>query len=223
MSSGALVFCVAVSLAAAEAAEPGPASSEQQATASAISALRAVHRAKPNDPKAAMDLGLLLYRQDSASLEAQRLLDKASIMFPKRHDVHLALLDSYLTRGNLTAATSLLRRLRPELDASDRLALDAIYCLLRHGRLPLASEHWQRTAERARRQLPATPAPALEPATGRPAQCALAEVLLSPFGTCHGSSRSSPTTSRPSTSSRSPIRGSETPRSPSSIWTSTTV
>jgi Flp pilus assembly protein TadD len=141
MSSGALVFCVAVSLAAAE---PGPTSREQQATASAVSALRAAHRAKPNDPRAAMDLGLLLYRQDRASLEAQRLLDSASIVFPKQHDVHLALLDLYLVRGNTKAATALLQRLEPELASETRFAFDAIYYLLQYRRPALAHEQWSR-------------------------------------------------------------------------------
>jgi Flp pilus assembly protein TadD len=165
MSAAALAFSVAVSLAAAGATEPAPAS-------------QAGLRARPNDPQAALDLGLALYRKDSASLEAQRLLANASLRFPKRHDAHLALLDSFLTRHNLTAATALLQRLRLELDGSDRFALDAVYCLLRRGQLPLARERWQHLAERARRRMPATKAPALEPAETRPAQCAIAEVVF---------------------------------------------
>jgi tetratricopeptide (TPR) repeat protein len=88
--------------------------------------------------------GLKLYQQDRASLGAQRLLEQASIRFPQRHDVQLALLDSYLVRGNLKAAQALLQRLQPELDSNRRFAFDAIYFLLQDRQPALAEAQWSR-------------------------------------------------------------------------------
>jgi tetratricopeptide (TPR) repeat protein len=95
--------------------------------------------ASPTAAQAAMEEGLKLYQLQRASLEAQRLLAQASVRFAKRHDV-----DSYLLHGNSREAGALLVRLARELDASTRLAFDAIYYLLQHRQSALAQEQWAR-------------------------------------------------------------------------------
>jgi tetratricopeptide (TPR) repeat protein len=101
-----------------------------------LARLRAAHRARPEDPQAALALGLVLFQRDQASLEAQGLLDLASRRLPERHDVHLKLLESYLLRKNASAVAALMARLQPELGASEEFALDVALCLLRHGASP---------------------------------------------------------------------------------------
>jgi tetratricopeptide (TPR) repeat protein len=133
-----LFLCLSVGLTASETASAGP----QQTTAR--SAPPAAQVARPGNAQAATELGLKLYRQRRESLEAQRLLDQASVRFPKRHDVHLALLDSYLVRGNAKKATALLQRLEPELASDVRFAFDAIYYLLQYRQAALAQEQWRR-------------------------------------------------------------------------------
>jgi hypothetical protein len=109
--------CLIASLSAA-AAVAEPAAAKASAAGGEQAPLRAAHRATPGDAQTAMDLGLRLFQKDRTSLEAQRLLETASRHFPHRHDVHLKLLGSHLARHEATAATALLARLQPELDAS---------------------------------------------------------------------------------------------------------
>ena len=123
----------------------------------------------PSDPEAALRLGLLLYRQDPLSLPAQRLLNVASRRFPQRHDVHLALLDSYLARKNAAAATALLTRLQGEVDSSARFAFDVIYCLLQRGQLPLAQAQWHKLDERLQSSAATPTTPGLSAAQKRDA------------------------------------------------------
>jgi tetratricopeptide (TPR) repeat protein len=113
------------------------------------------HGARPNDPQKALELGLHLFQRDKAILEAQDLLDVASRRFPRRHDVHLMLLESYLLRENAPAVTALLARLQPEIDSDDRLAFDVTYYLLQYRQFPLAQSQWQRINERIRKKAPA--------------------------------------------------------------------
>ncbi len=108
---------------------------------------QAARAATPPAAQTSAEQGLKLYRQNRSSLEAQRLLSQASVRFPKRHDVHLALLDSYLACGDVKAASALLQRLTPELASSQRLTFDAIYYLLQHRQLTPAQEQWTRLHE----------------------------------------------------------------------------
>jgi tetratricopeptide (TPR) repeat protein len=64
------------------------------------------------------------------------------------HEADLAALDSYLASGDTASAAALLRRLAPALDADERFALDATYCLLRRRQFPEARELWGRVAPR---------------------------------------------------------------------------
>jgi tetratricopeptide (TPR) repeat protein len=64
------------------------------------------------------------------------------------HDADLKRLDGLLGGGDLAAAQALLQALQPQLDADDRFALDTIYVLLGHRRLPEARDQWNRVGAR---------------------------------------------------------------------------
>ena len=157
---------------------PASAAAAQVATTDDLSLLRAAHRARPDDPQVARDLGLLLYRSDNASREAQRLLEAAATRFPKRRDVQLALLDSYLVAGEQAAAATLLGRLGPELDADERFALDTTYCLLGRRRFAEARARWGRVAQRVQDSLASASTRTLTAAEDRELKRRVAEVLF---------------------------------------------
>jgi tetratricopeptide (TPR) repeat protein len=144
----------------------------------ALARLRAAHRARPEDPQAAMALGLLLYQRDNASSEAQRLLASAAPRFPERRDVQLALLDSYLAAGDSAAASALLDRLEPELDGDERFALDTTYCLLGRRRFPEARTQWSRVAARVQESMNAASGRPLSPEADRELKRRVGEVLF---------------------------------------------
>ncbi len=99
----------------------------------------------------------------------------APVPSSRRHDADLALLDKHLAAGDLAAAAALVRRLEPELDADERFALDAAYCLIRHRRFPEARAQWNRVARRVQESV-RTASP-----TGAPApdlQARVAEALF---------------------------------------------
>jgi tetratricopeptide (TPR) repeat protein len=144
------LLCGVGPLRAADATTANARASQRQAGRDELARARAAYRARPDDPEPALRLGLLLYRKDRLSLEAQRLLNLASHRWPQRYEAHLALLDSYLARKNSTAATALLTRLQRALDSSTRFAFDATYCLLQHEQIALAKAQWQRIDERTR-------------------------------------------------------------------------
>jgi tetratricopeptide (TPR) repeat protein len=148
------LLCGAISAPASQPPAAKANASRQTAGADELPRLRAAHRAQPDDPQKALELGLFLFRRDKASLEAQGLLDLASRRLPHRHDVHLKLIESYLRRKNAPAVTALLARLTPELDSSERFAFDATYCLLQHRQFPLAQAQWQRINARVQKQAP---------------------------------------------------------------------
>jgi tetratricopeptide (TPR) repeat protein len=163
MLGACLLACLlsALPLSAADTPVANARTGKQQSAGDELARARAAYSARPSDPEAALRLGLLLYRQDRPSLPAQRLLDVASRRLPQRHDVHLALLDSYLARKNATAATALLTRLQSEVDSSVRFALDVIYCLLQGGQLALAQAQWQKVDERLQSRATAPSSPGL--------------------------------------------------------------
>jgi tetratricopeptide (TPR) repeat protein len=158
---------------AVSAADPQATTSDE-----ALSRLRAAHQARPDDPLVALELGLRLYAQDNASPEARRLLETAAPRFPKRHDVQLALLDSYLAGGDVAGATALLGRLDPELNADERFALDTTYCLLGRGRLDEARAQWTRVAKRVQESLRSASGKTLAPAADQELKRRVAEVLF---------------------------------------------
>jgi tetratricopeptide (TPR) repeat protein len=144
----------------------------------ALSRLRAAHRARPDDAQVARELGLLLYQRDSASREAQPLLESAAARFPKRRDVQLALLDSYLAAGDSPAAAAFLGRLEPELEADERFALDTTYCLLGRRRFDEARTQWSRVARRVQESLQSASSQTLTPEADRELQRRVAEVVF---------------------------------------------
>jgi tetratricopeptide (TPR) repeat protein len=144
----------------------------------ALSRLRALHRSRPDDPDVARDLGLLLYRRDNTSGEAQRLLEVAAPRFPERRDVQLALLDSYLASGDSDAVAALLARLEPELEADERFAMDTAYCLIGRRRFAEARTQWRRVAKRVQGRLQAASTETLTPAEDAELKRRVAEVLF---------------------------------------------
>ncbi|MBN2370786.1 MAG: tetratricopeptide repeat protein, partial [Vicinamibacteria bacterium] len=151
---------------------------EGQKEADTLSKLRAAHRADPNDARIALDLGVLIYRQNGKSPEARRLLDTASRSFPERHDVHLMLLDSCLAGGQLEAAEKLIRRVQSALDSDQRFAFGLIYYLLQYRQLLLAQEQWNRVHDRVLLQVQKASGQNLEPAVKKKLQMEVGEVLF---------------------------------------------
>ncbi|MCG6925323.1 MAG: tetratricopeptide repeat protein [Acidobacteria bacterium] len=149
-----------------------------QAAGDDLSRLRAAHRSRPDDPQVASALGLALYQRDNASPEAQGLLEAAAPRLPKRHDVQIALLDSYLATGSEAAAGTLLSRLDPELGADERFALDTTYCLLGRRRFPEARTQWSRVARRVQEEIQAASSRTLTPAEDEELKRRVAEVLF---------------------------------------------
>jgi len=149
-----------------------------QAAGDDLSRLRAAHRSRPDDPQVASALGLALYQRDNASPEAQGLLEAAAPRLPKRHDVQIALLDSYLATGSEAAAGTLLSRLDPELGADERFALDTTYCLLGRRRFPEARTQWSRVARRVQEEIKAASSRTLTPAEDEELKRRVAEVLF---------------------------------------------
>jgi tetratricopeptide (TPR) repeat protein len=144
----------------------------------ALSRLRAAHEARPDDPRAAVELGMALYRRDNASREAQALLGAVAARLPKQHDLQLALLDSYLAAGDSVATAAWLERLTPELEADERFALDTTYCLLGRRRFPEARTEWGRVAKRVQASLQAAAGRELSPEADRQLRLRVAEVVF---------------------------------------------
>jgi tetratricopeptide (TPR) repeat protein len=149
-----------------------------QNAADDLSRLRAAQRAHPSDPEVGRELGLLLYQRDNASSEARRLLEAASIRFPERRDVQLALLDSYLAAQDQAAAAALLDRLDPQLAADERFALGITYCLVGRRRFPEAREQWRRVARRVQEDLQSASGTTLTTAEDDALKHRVAEVLF---------------------------------------------
>jgi len=150
----------------------------QEAGDDTLSRLRAAHEARPDDPRAAVELGMLLYRRDNASREAQALLGAVAPRFPKQRDLQLALLDSYLAAGDSVATAAWLERLRPELETDDRFALDTTYCLLGRQRFPEARGEWSRVARRVQARLQDASGKNLSPEADRQLRLGVAEVIF---------------------------------------------
>ncbi|MGD8898334.1 MAG: tetratricopeptide repeat protein [Acidobacteriota bacterium] len=162
-------------------ADPGPSAGlvpPQPRDDDALTRLRAAHRARPEDPEVAAALGLLLYKRDNASPEGRSLLGPVAARFPERHDVQLALLDAHLAAGDAAAASALLDRLEPELDADERFALDTTYCLLGRRRVPEARTQWSRVATRVQEDLNAASGQTLGPEADRELKRRVGEVLF---------------------------------------------
>ena len=128
--------CGATSAGAGEALAVAPLGGAQAAHAEELSILRAAYRANPDDPHTAAALGTFLYERDKASAEARRLLELASRGLPRRHDVPLMLLESYLLEQNAPAVSALLGHLQAELTSDEAFGYEVAYLLLQHGATP---------------------------------------------------------------------------------------
>ncbi len=72
---------------------------------------------------------------------------------PAQHEADLEQLDAHLAAGDSAAVAALLRRLEPELDGDERLALDVAYRLIEHRQFPEAQAQWSRVARRIQESL----------------------------------------------------------------------
>lgn len=77
-----------------------------------------------------------------------------------------------------TTNDSCLASYDPAREPDHRLVLDAIYCLLGHGRIPEAQELWNAVAERLQRSLPAPDGPRAAEAARRTAELVFVQGLL---------------------------------------------
>ena len=105
----------------------------------ALALLKQAYRLAPDNPKVRLALGLMLYEEDSASLDAQRLMESVALKFPDNLELQLKLLDSYLQLKNLSMLASLLERLQPTMANNTRFAFNVVYTLVRYGQLEPAT------------------------------------------------------------------------------------
>ncbi len=105
----------------------------------ALTLLKQAYRLAPDNPKVRLALGLMLYEEDPASLEAQQLLESVASQFPDNFELQLKLLDSYLQLKNLSKLPSLLGRLQRAMSNNTRFAFNVIYTLVRYGQLEPAT------------------------------------------------------------------------------------
>ncbi len=101
----------------------------------AIEKLRKAHKSAPANPHARLYLGLLLYQQNPASLEAQGLMESVLDQFPSNPDLLLRLTDSYLASNKASKVPPLLERTRQVRPADRRLAFNIVYILVRYAQL----------------------------------------------------------------------------------------
>jgi len=101
----------------------------------AVEKLRQAHKVAPANPHARLYLGLLLYQEDSSSVEAQGLMESVLDQFPTNPDLLLRLTDSYLASRQEAKIPSLLERSKQTRAANHRLALNIIYVLVRYAQL----------------------------------------------------------------------------------------
>ncbi len=105
-------------------------------------------------------------------------LEAASRRDPKRHDLHLKLLEARLAGGDFAKAEALLERVAPELRADDRFALDVVYCLLRHDRIEQARRQWDLVGARIQARVRSASGRTLSPAEDAALQRRVAEGLF---------------------------------------------
>jgi tetratricopeptide (TPR) repeat protein len=96
----------------------------------------------------------------------------------ERHAAHLKQLNSYLAAQDSAAATALLRRLEPELDADERFALDVVYQLLAFRQFTEAKAQWIRAAKLVQASMRAAAGHTLAPAADRQLQRRFAEIVF---------------------------------------------
>jgi Flp pilus assembly protein TadD len=104
----------------------------------AITKLRQAYKLAPADPHVRLLLGLMLYDDDSASPEAQGLMESVSTRFPNNVELQLKLLDSYLRGKNQSKLFPLLARLEGTMAGNHRFAFDVVYTLVRYGQIETA-------------------------------------------------------------------------------------
>jgi tetratricopeptide (TPR) repeat protein len=121
--------------------------------AQALAKLKRAYQLAPQNPKVRLALGLMLYEEDPAGVEAQRLMESVAALFPGNLELQLKLLDSYLQLKNTSKLSGLLRRLQDTMAGNTRFAFDVIYTLVRYGQLELAESQLDRVSARLQPRL----------------------------------------------------------------------
>jgi len=101
----------------------------------ALAKLRQAYKQAPGNAKVRLALGLILYETDSASAEAQELMESVAPQFPDNFELQLKLLDSYLQTRNELKLASLLDRLQTTPTNNSRFVFNVTYTLVRYGQL----------------------------------------------------------------------------------------
>lgn len=105
----------------------------------AVARLKQAYQLAPENPELPLILGLMLYEQEPASPEAQRLMELAVPRFPANLELRLKLLDSYLQTRNESKLPSLLSGLEGLMADNTRFAFDVVYALVRYAHLKTAT------------------------------------------------------------------------------------
>src|SRR6185503_7261710 len=107
----------------------------------------------PENPQVQLVLGLMLYEQDPASVEAWHLMDLAAPRFPDNSELQLKLLDSYARLTSESKLLPVLDRLQSTISKDTRFAFNVIYTLVRYGQLKLAQSQLDRISARLQPKL----------------------------------------------------------------------
>lgn len=129
----------------------------------ALIKLRQSHQLAPQNQRVRLILGLMLYENDPASLEAQQLMESVAPQFPDNLELRVKLLDSYLRLKNETKVDSFLRTLQPVMSGNTRFAFDVIYTLVRYAQIATAENLLNGLAGRLQTKSPAAAAPGDSP------------------------------------------------------------
>jgi tetratricopeptide (TPR) repeat protein len=106
----------------------------------AIQWLKQAHKNAPLHRDAQLLLGLMLYEENSKSIEAQKLMESVAPYFPANRDLQMKLLDSSLQTGRLSSIPSLLARIHTFLLQDPHYGFQVLYILLRYGQIESARQ-----------------------------------------------------------------------------------
>lgn len=99
----------------------------------AVAKLKQAHQLVPENSQVHLILGLMLYEENPASPEAQRMMERAAVAYPHNLELQLKLLDSYLQLKNDAKGAALLDHLKGPLQSTPRFTFEVAYTLVRYG------------------------------------------------------------------------------------------
>ena len=106
----------------------------------ALAKLKEANQLAPENPNVRLLLGLMLYEQDPASIEATILMELAAPQFPDNFELQLKLLDSSIRLRAPSKLPPLLERLQSAMSKDPRFAFNVIYTLVRYAQLEPAQK-----------------------------------------------------------------------------------